>query len=973
MNLHHLCTIKALQHANKGLKMKKFVLLLWVLFSVHQVFAQGWLQRYGNRSDNTSFQAIAPTQDGGYFQAGYANGSTQLYLVKTDAEGNIIAEKKYSTTKSITNEVHLADAGDGTFVIAYATDTAAGKNNLFVEKINQNCKKIWTQSFGNGFPAIIGDLKRLSDNSFATLVTQTSRIGDSAAILKTTQQGVTILQKRIMPLNGISASALTESTDKALYFTTKPNGASDTARLIKASANGDLIWNKTIGTFSAGLSISNIHKITATPDGGFAVLGNYFAKIDTNAVVQWFVNQKFITYATSFVTNSDGSFSVASGYDTQSLAAIKLQLYKIKSTGEILSSKTISSYDGISKGVLNFDLANTLDGGIVITGEEDKSNGSVARTFKIGIDGHLYVNERKIYVYIDKNNNCKFDANELVGFKYATLELTSRTDSSKIRRARADSLGKYQISVDTGSYIINLKGYSNYFTSCTDAVTFTDDINYPLSEDSLYIGLKPTNACPQMEVTVSTPALQRCQPNNYKIHYCNISGNQAQNVYATVKLDSLLNFQKADKNFTIVGSHTYRFDIGNVDAGQCGDISFTAITACNDSTKVGQALSVEAHIYPDSFCIVPGYTGATLSVEGQCATDSVKFLVKNSGKSPSSSQTNSTNIVVDEIVFLKVAPPVPAQGTTKYTFPANGKTYRLEVPQEAGNPGFSKAPTVAVEGCGRKPDGSYSTGYVKQFAEDDGDYFIDKDVKILRNDVFGNEMDASPTGYADRHFIKNNDDIEYLVRFRNTTNDTLYNVEVRDTLSDFIDPATIELGASSQPYQMQIFDKKILKFVFSNVAITPDAFNRDKSWGFLKFRVKLKQNIPNGTVINNKAEILFNDGSITVTNKIFHTVGQNFVITATIDKPIEDKNALKITIAPNPFSEQAQFTIQSKEIQIGTNTFEVYDLTGRLVRREFFEGNKFIFERQTLGNGAYIFRIVSRLSENTGRLVIINN
>ena len=976
MKLSHLCNIKALQDANKGLKMKKFVLILWVLFSVQQVFAQGWLQRYGNRADslnsNTSFQAIAPTQDGGYFQAGYAKGSTQLYLVKTDAEGNTITEKKYSVVKSILNEVHLADAGDGNFVIAYATDTALGKNNLFIEKVNQNCQKIWTQSFGNGFPVYIGDLKRLSDNSFATLVTQTSRIGDSAAILKTTQQGVTILRKTVIPLNNIRASALTESTDKALYFTTRSNGASDSARLIKTTSNAILMWNKTFGKLDSSILLSNVHKIDVLPDGSFAILGNYFAKIDTNGTTQWFVNRKFFTFPSTFIINSDGSYSVLAGYDT--LAVRKLSLYKIDNSGKILTNKTIGVFDVLSSNLaLNYGLANTSDGGVVITGEEDNSSGSLARTFKIGTDGILFVNEINGRIFIDKNKNCKFDGGE-IGFNNVTIELTGRTNPNKIRRARPDSLGNFSISIDTGSYVVTLKDYSNYFTACTDAVTFKDDIQYPLSAQTLFLGLQPTNLCSQMEVTVSTPALQRCQSNNYKLHYCNISGNPAQNVYATVKLDSLLRFQTADRIYTNAGTRTYRFNIGFVAAGQCGDISFTAIPACNDSTVVGQALSVEAHIYPDSFCIVPNnWSGATLAVEGQCATDSVRLLVRNIGKSSSTATGSSTNVVViEDVVFLKAAPIIPAQGVLKYTYPANGKTYRLEVAQEANNPGFSKAPTVSIEGCGRKSDGTFSVGYVKQFAEDDGDYVVDKDVRVLRNDVFGNELDASPTGYAGQHFINNNDDIEYLVRFRNTSSDTLYNVEVRDTLSDFIDPTTIELGASSHSFQMQMFEKKILKFYFNNVAIVPDAFNRDKSWGFLKFRVKLKLNIPNGTVINNRAEILFNDGSVIPTNKIFHTVGQNFVVTATLDQPTIDNNLVKINIAPNPFSEQAQFTLDTKENTFGSNTFEVYDITGRLVRREFFEGNQFIFERQNLSDQMYVFRIIIHDSKYSvsGKLMI---
>ena len=91
----HLCIIKT---GISKIHMKKSILyiLTLVLLIVNNSFlaAQSWLQRYGDGLDNTSAQAMERTADGGYFFCGGSDNSSRLYLVKTDAEGRILASQK---------------------------------------------------------------------------------------------------------------------------------------------------------------------------------------------------------------------------------------------------------------------------------------------------------------------------------------------------------------------------------------------------------------------------------------------------------------------------------------------------------------------------------------------------------------------------------------------------------------------------------------------------------------------------------------------------------------------------------------------------------------------------------------------------------------------------------------------------------------------------------------------------------------
>ena len=57
-----------------------------------------------------------------------------------------------------------------------------------------------------------------------------------------------------------------------------------------------------------------------------------------------------------------------------------------------------------------------------------------------------------------------------------------------------------------------------------------------------------------------------------------------------------------------------------------------------------------------------------------------------------------------------------------------GSTYRAVVEQVQGHPG-NNFPTVAIEGCTLDGQGSYTTGQVTQFPENDQDASIDIDVQ----------------------------------------------------------------------------------------------------------------------------------------------------------------------------------------------------------------------------------------------------
>jgi uncharacterized repeat protein (TIGR01451 family) len=971
----HFCIIKT--RFNKK-RMKNIVLFIttWVLLTINSslLSAQGWLQRYGNDSDNTSAQAMERTADGGYFFCGSSDNSSRLYLVKTDAEGGVLATQKYDFGQTIEGNVKMVAAGDGSFWVSFATTAAANNvQNIRLVRVTQTCKILSRSIFGENKDERVGGIARLSDGNLVLSITKKTLAGDSAAILKTDNRGGLIFYKTI-PLTNRNATQIVESQNRSsLYLASRGGLSRDTARILQLDANGGNARSILVKPFGPNdsLRFNRVDEIVALPNGKMAILGNYFAQIDSNGTVEWYNPRKFFTLPNTFTQTADGGFVVIANFDPLNQIVYNTLFLKITGTGVETFSRVLDvNFPTNFFSRLPNKLVQNPDGSFVLAVDEIIDLGQQGLLMKINANGSVATNEIKGRVFIDKNFNNQLDGNEL-GFQNLFIEAVSRELPSRVfRSAPLDSTGAYVITVDSGSFDLRLQGYPNTWSAPNDVVSFSADNKFGRTPRNL--ALQPLNFCPQLEVNITAGFIRRCTPTNYRVRYVNNGAGLAQNTYITLQLDSLLNFQNATLPIASRSGRTYRFNIGDVPTGKSGTFDVRIAPACGDSLREGQTLCVEAHIFPDAPCTTSsGWSGVNLNVTGTCETDSVAFRVTNTG---TATNTNGkVGIVIVDDVLFSIRPAIgslPTNGTATFKYPKNGNAYRFNMPQEVNNPSLTTVQTIAVEGCRVAGQTNYSVNKVNQFAEGDVDKFIDKECQILRGDFVGAEVEAFPQGYGNQHFINVNDGIEYEIRFRNMGTDTAFAVQVRDTLSDFIDPNTIELGASSHPYTFSMFGKNLIKFTFSDNFLTPNAVDSIKSFGYVKFRVNTYPKLTNGIKISNKAAVNFNYSGFAATNQVFHTIGQNFIVTGTVDK-VTNSN-MNVKIFPNPFSESATFDIEGDPLS-KTSHFSLFDMMGREIRSENFEGNQLYFERKGLTNGTYVFKIENdgrRIA--TGKLVVHN-
>jgi hypothetical protein len=100
-----------------------------------------WAKTYGGTSSDGAF-SVQQTSDGGYILAGFTYsfgaGGSDVFLIKTDANGNIIWAKTYGGTggENASSVLHTSDGG---YILAGETNSfGAGGGDAFLIKTDEN-------------------------------------------------------------------------------------------------------------------------------------------------------------------------------------------------------------------------------------------------------------------------------------------------------------------------------------------------------------------------------------------------------------------------------------------------------------------------------------------------------------------------------------------------------------------------------------------------------------------------------------------------------------------------------------------------------------------------------------------------------------------------------------------------------------------------------------------------------------------
>ena len=542
-------------------------------------------------------------------------------------------------------------------------------------------------------------------------------------------------------------------------------------------------------------------------------------------------------------------------------------------------------------------------------------------------------------VYFDENDNCNQDGTE--------IDLSGRVIESSWNGSYAisDTAGTYQLYVDTGEHTIvqhlqnNVWGFTCPgvpYTLTVDTLTDTiPNIDFPNHA---------TDLCPWLTVDIGATNQRPCfNTNAYSVSYCNHGTTVASQAYVEVELQPEIIPLASSIPYTDLGNGTFRFDLGDLDIDECGSFQFTDSVIC-DTELMGYTACVRAEIFPTSPCLTgdPGWDGSSIEVEASCvANDSISFTITNVGSG--NMQTTSTYSILQDYGFVVLDVPFQLNmgESMVVTIPADGYTYRIEAEQSEGHPGNSN-PMAWIEGCGSP----VVLGSVTCFDHDDQDDHVSITCNEYTSAYDPNDKRVIPEGFGPDHDIYVEDTLlQYTIRFQNTGTDTAFNIEVVDTLPVlYLDPATFRSGASSHPYTVDMHGDGIVTWRFENILL-PDSFvNEPASNGFVKFKIRQRENNPVGTVIENSAAIYFDYNAAIITNTSFVTISDDVLIVSVGDDP-----EMQLDIFPNPSKGLVNIQFDRKV----NGRLEVRDAIGKVVSNTVVSGSINTIDLSQLEPGIY--------------------
>jgi predicted secreted protein len=238
---------------------------------------QVWNKTFGGASDDIGW-SVQQTSDGGYVVAGgtgsYGAGQEDVWLIKTDPEGNKVWDKTFGGTSDDAG-ISVQQTSDGGYVVAGFTESSGVGGDASLIKTDSDGNKVWDKTFG-GVSFDDGESVRQTSDGGYVIAGYTESYGaggEDVWLIKTDSNGNEVWDKTFGGASDDAGWSVEQTSDDGYVLaasTESYGGGGDDAWLIKTDSDGNKVWDKTFG----GTSDDNGISVKQTSDGSYVIAGS---------------------------------------------------------------------------------------------------------------------------------------------------------------------------------------------------------------------------------------------------------------------------------------------------------------------------------------------------------------------------------------------------------------------------------------------------------------------------------------------------------------------------------------------------------------------------------------------------------------------------------------------------------------------------------------------------------------------------
>ncbi len=235
-------------------------------------------------------------------------------------------------------------------------------------------------------------------------------------------------------------------------------------------------------------------------------------------------------------------------------------------------------------------------------------------------------------------------------------------------------------------------------------------------------------------------------------------------------------------------------------------------------------------------------------------------------------------------------------------------------------------------------------------------------IDTVLNSCDPNMIKVNPTGCLASGVLPN--DMRYTIDFENIGNDTARNVFLLDTLSDHLDPSTIQIIDASATMYISTYTRgiyNIVKFDFPGINLL-DSSHHDECHGMVMYTIKTRPGLSLGTNIMNRVGIYFDINPVVMTNEVNNVIGCPMY---SLD--IAETTGNKMQLYPNPAKDELIVKMSSTM----NGTLEVTNQVGQVLIKQSMNGAQAKLNIKSLPAGIYFLSATTTSGKYNSKFTVV--